>query len=198
MRPLMQLCTTTLVQKSFLHPILQYFPQGGFPSIRSGQAFTSWYVLVFCSRHIALTHDFPAAFRFFRICLKLNNRNLTAHLIKHDLVKPLIDLTVQESRRDNLLSSSCQEFFEHLRRVSTFSYWYMYGLTYLQENIKDFINHCMMKHEKELRLLAETALGGPRFMSFIRRWEMNNEPPPKEEKVEKYAPCCSRLCSPEL
>jgi hypothetical protein len=35
--------------------------------------------------------------------------------------------------------------------------------------------------------LAETPLGGPRFMSFIRRWEMNNEPPPKEEKIEKYA-----------
>src|ERR1700683_4305575 len=57
---------------------------------------------------------------------------------------------------------------------------------YEQENLKDFINHCMTKHEVEIRKLAETPLGGPRFMSFIRRWEMNNEPPPKEEKIEKY------------
>jgi hypothetical protein len=45
----------------------------------------------------------------------------------------------------------------------------------------------MAKYEAEIRKLAETPLGGPRFMSFIRRWEMNNEPPPKEEKIEKYA-----------
>jgi protein phosphatase-4 regulatory subunit 3 len=51
--------------------------------------------------------------------------------------------------------------------------------------LKEFINHCMGKYETELRLLAETPLGGPRFMLFIRRWEMNNEPPPKEEKIEK-------------
>jgi len=109
------------------------------------------------------------AFRFFRICLKLNNRNLTNHLMKSDIMKPLIDLTVQESRRDNLLSSSCQEFFEHK----------------YQENVKEFINYCMTKYEPEIRKLAGTPLGGPRFMAFIRRWEMNNEPPPKEEKIEK-------------
>jgi protein phosphatase-4 regulatory subunit 3 len=67
--------------------------------------------------HNILTKTFAVAFRYFRICLKLNNRNLTNHLIKSDIMKPLIDLTVQESRRDNLLSSSCREFFEHLRRV---------------------------------------------------------------------------------
>jgi hypothetical protein len=44
----------------------------------------------------------------------------------------------------------------------------------------------MIKYESEIRKLAATPLGGPRFMSFIRRWEMNNEPPPKEEKIEKY------------
>lgn len=58
-----------------------------------------------------------AAFRFFRICVKLNNRNLTNYLIKCGIAGPLIDLTIQESRRDNLLSSSCQELFEHMRKV---------------------------------------------------------------------------------
>lgn len=63
-----------------------------------------------------------AAFRFFRICLKLNNGNLIKHFIKNDIFTPIIKLTIQETRRDNLLSSSCLEFFEHMRRVSsTFS-----------------------------------------------------------------------------
>lgn len=44
----------------------------------------------------------------------------------------------------------------------------------------------MTKHEDKIRALAETTLGGPRFKQFIRRWEMNVEPPPKEEeKAEK-------------
>src|SRR5882762_7718030 len=47
----------------------------------------------------------------------------------------------------------------------------------------------MTRHEVEIRKLAETPLGGFRFVSFVRRWEMNNEPPPKEEKAEKYAAC---------
>ncbi|KAI0940291.1 hypothetical protein AcV5_001437 [Taiwanofungus camphoratus] len=58
-----------------------------------------------------------AAFRFFRACLKLNNNNIFKHFIKHDVLKPILDLTEQESRRDNLLSASCQEFFEHMRKV---------------------------------------------------------------------------------
>lgn len=59
-----------------------------------------------------------AAFRFFRVALRLNNHNLFTHLIKLDALKPVVDLTLQESRRDNLLSSACQEFFEFMRKVS--------------------------------------------------------------------------------
>ena len=52
--------------------------------------------------------------------------------------------------------------------------------------MKELISHCMTKHEQQIRALAETRLGGPRFKQFIRRWEMNIEPPPKEEeKAEK-------------
>ncbi|KAG1782983.1 component of IIS longevity pathway SMK-1-domain-containing protein [Suillus placidus] len=93
-----------------------------------------------------------AAFRFFRICLKVNNPNFMIHLMKLDVFKPILDLTIQESRRDSLLSASCQEFFEHMRR-----------------------------HESLVRQLAASPLNGHRFMSFIRRWEINIEPPPKEE-----------------
>ncbi|KAI0638595.1 DUF625-domain-containing protein [Trametes polyzona] len=112
-----------------------------------------------------------AAFRFFRICLRLRNVNIFKHLIKHDVFKPIIELTVRESKRDNLLSSSCLEFFDFMRR----------------ENLKDLINHCMTKHGDLIRNLAESPLVGSRFKDFIARWEMNNEPPPVE-KVEKFPP----------
>ncbi|KAF8138310.1 component of IIS longevity pathway SMK-1-domain-containing protein [Boletus edulis] len=110
-----------------------------------------------------------AAFRFFRICLKINNKNFLAHLIKLDVFKPILQLTLQESHRDSLLSASCQEFFEHMRR----------------ENIKDLISHCMTVHRDIIRKLSETRLGGPRFSAFVRRWEINVEPLPKEVKNDR-------------
>lgn len=67
-----------------------------------------------------LRFTFPistAAFRIFRLLLKQNNPNSHAQLMKHDILKPILDLTIQESRRDNLLSCSCQEYFENMRKV---------------------------------------------------------------------------------
>jgi protein phosphatase 4 regulatory subunit 3 len=69
---------------------------------------------------IGLTDYFTlssAALRFFRICLKMNNRNLFNHLYKHDCFTPITDLTVREAKKENLLSSTCQEFFEFMRKV---------------------------------------------------------------------------------
>ncbi|OJT09072.1 hypothetical protein TRAPUB_15 [Trametes pubescens] len=109
-----------------------------------------------------------AAFRFFRVCLRLKNGNIFKHLIKHDVFKPILELTLRESKRDNLLSSSCLEFFDFMRR----------------ENMKDIIHHCMTKHGDLVRSLAGSPLVAERFKDFIARWEMNNEPPPVE-KVEK-------------
>lgn len=37
--------------------------------------------------------------------------------MKHDIIVPILDLTSREAKRDNLLSSSCQEIFENMRRV---------------------------------------------------------------------------------
>ncbi|KAK7470262.1 Platinum sensitivity protein, variant 2 [Stygiomarasmius scandens] len=113
-----------------------------------------------------------AAFRFFRLLLKLNNQNIHSQIMKHDILKPILDLTLRESRRDNLLSCSCQEYFEHMRR----------------ENMKDLIKFCMTKHEEEIKALAKSPLGGQRFQMFIRRWEMNNEPLPVEMKDKPIDP----------
>ncbi|KAJ3997780.1 component of IIS longevity pathway SMK-1-domain-containing protein [Lentinula boryana] len=110
-----------------------------------------------------------AAFRVFRLLLKQNNHNTMSQFMKHDILKPILDLTIQESQRDNLLSCSCQEFFEHMRR----------------ENMKELIGFCLTKHEAEIKTLTESHLGGQRFQLFIRRWEMNNEPMPVESKSEK-------------
>jgi protein phosphatase-4 regulatory subunit 3 len=86
--------------------------------------------------------------------------------MKHDILKPILDLTIQESRRDNLLSCSCQEYFENMRK----------------DNIKDLVRFCMTAHEAEIQQLAKSSLGGQRFELFIRRWEMNNEPLPSESE----------------
>ncbi|KAJ6561475.1 component of IIS longevity pathway SMK-1-domain-containing protein [Mycena vulgaris] len=110
-----------------------------------------------------------AAFRIFRLILKLNNANMHTQMMKHDILKPILDLTLRESRRDNLLSCSCHEYFDYMRR----------------ENMKDMIKYCMTHHEEEIRKLAETPLGKERFLLFIQRWEINNEPPPEESKSEK-------------
>lgn len=61
--------------------------------------------------------DYLAAFRFFRACVKLNNQNIFNHLFKHDVFQSILTLTAEESRRDTLLSASCQELFEHMRKV---------------------------------------------------------------------------------
>ncbi|KAJ7118588.1 component of IIS longevity pathway SMK-1-domain-containing protein [Mycena crocata] len=110
-----------------------------------------------------------AAFRVFRLLLKLNNANLHMQVMKNDILKPILDLTLRESRRDNLLSCSCHEYFDFMRR----------------ENMKDMIKFCMTRHEDEIRKLAETPLGQDRFLLFIQRWEINNEPPPEQSKSDK-------------
>ncbi|KZS97836.1 DUF625-domain-containing protein [Sistotremastrum niveocremeum HHB9708] len=109
------------------------------------------------------------ALRFLRLCLKQNNRNLSNHIMKHDIMVPILDLTAREAKRDNLLSSSCQEIFENMRR----------------DNSKDLIHHIMTRHETKIRALADQPIVGPRFQAFIRRWEQNVEPPPTVEGDQK-------------
>ncbi|KAF9534111.1 component of IIS longevity pathway SMK-1-domain-containing protein [Crepidotus variabilis] len=105
------------------------------------------------------------AFRIFRLLLRQNNPNSHIQILKHDIFKPILDLTIKESIRDNLLSCSCQEYFEIMRK----------------ENMKELIKFCMVKHEEEIKQLAKSTLGGDRFQLLIRRHEMNVAPPPMDE-----------------
>ncbi|GJJ07253.1 hypothetical protein Clacol_001453 [Clathrus columnatus] len=109
-------------------------------------------------------HKVKAALRFFRATLKLANPNLFMQLMRHEVFTPILQLTIRESRLDNLLSSCCQEFFEHIRR----------------ENFRDLLTHLMTKYQANIKELAASPICGERFQNLIRRWEMNNEPPPKE------------------
>ncbi|KAH0587954.1 hypothetical protein H2248_006699 [Termitomyces sp. 'cryptogamus'] len=115
-----------------------------------------------------------ASFRIFRLLLRQNNPNIHTQIMKHDVVKPLLDLTLQESRRDNLLSCSCQEYFDFIRK----------------EKVRELGKFCWMKHEEELRKLAQSPLGGQRFEQF-NAWiqfeilQQNKEPPPADSKLDK-------------
>ena len=60
-----------------------------------------------------------ASFRFFT-GLRLKNGNIFKNLIKHDVFQPILQLTTRESKRDNLVSSTCLEYFDYMRRVCTF------------------------------------------------------------------------------
>jgi hypothetical protein len=79
-------------------------------------------ILIFKARSSLVTEVLAASFRIFRLLLKQNNPNTHAQIMKHDILKPIIDLTIRETRRDNLLSCSCQEYFDTMRRVSTLSH----------------------------------------------------------------------------
>ncbi|KAJ2917508.1 hypothetical protein MD484_g2933, partial [Candolleomyces efflorescens] len=108
-----------------------------------------------------------SAFRIYRFLLRHNSpvsTNLTNMMIKLDVFRPILELTLQESRRDNLLSCSCHELFDSMRR----------------ENVKELIKFCMTTHEDLIRKLAKTPLGGQRFELFIKRYEINCQPPPPE------------------
>ncbi len=63
------------------------------------------------------TNVLLAAFRIFRLLLKQGNPNSHTQIMKHGILKPILDLTIKESLRDNLLSCSCQEYFDHMRKV---------------------------------------------------------------------------------
>jgi hypothetical protein len=116
-RSLLQFPLPTPLPKSFLHYVKQHCCSCGQLAQSQGQASTTWYEsinpIVPQNEHLL-----TAAFRIFRLLLKQNNHNTHVQMMKHDVLKPILDLTIQESRRDNLLSCSCQEYFENMRRVS--------------------------------------------------------------------------------
>ena len=42
---------------------------------------------------------------------------MLTHLMSLDVFTPIVNLAIREAKRDSLLSCTCQEFFEYLRKV---------------------------------------------------------------------------------
>jgi len=64
------------------------------------------------------THLRLASLRFFRSCIAKNDDFYNRFLIKHDLLKSVVETVMEEKDKDNLLGSACLEFFEYIRAVS--------------------------------------------------------------------------------
>ena len=64
-------------------------------------------------KHLRLT-----ALRFFRACLAKGNQFINRHFLKIELVSAVLAVIEGEAARDNLVTSACLDFFEHIRKVS--------------------------------------------------------------------------------
>ena len=122
LRPSFELHATTLFPQPLLRPFIQRrTPRRHSPSFK-GQASSIRYANMACwSGKLSLLILHIASFRFFRTCLRLKNGNIFKHLIKHDVFQPILQLTTRESKRDNLVSSTCLEYFDYMRRVCILS-----------------------------------------------------------------------------
>lgn len=52
-----------------------------------------------------------------RLCGNLQDEHLISHVIKNNLLKPVVDVFVTNGNRYNLLNSAVLELFEYIRRV---------------------------------------------------------------------------------
>ncbi|KAF9057866.1 component of IIS longevity pathway SMK-1-domain-containing protein [Panaeolus papilionaceus] len=109
-----------------------------------------------------------AAFKIMRALFKQPNVNAHTQLVKYDLFKPILDLSLSESLRDNLINSCSQEFFEFIRK----------------NNLKDLIKFCMVRHRDLVEKLAKQPLAGEIFDLLIRRYEINENPPTEKDLSE--------------
>ncbi|PWZ03147.1 DUF625-domain-containing protein, partial [Testicularia cyperi] len=110
--------------------------------------------------HSREKHVRLSALRFFKYCLASNNQFTNRHFIKIELFSTILDLIEAEGERNNLVSSACLDFFEHLKR----------------ENMKTLISHCMERYGSRMRQLAQSPQIGTCFAALIQQWERNQEP----------------------
>ena len=80
-----------------------------------GQAITTRSVLLYQTGSVT---DIVAVLRFARTCLRTPNHFIHRYFVKQDLIPPLLDLLEEESSRDNMLSSSCMDVLDLIRKVS--------------------------------------------------------------------------------
>ncbi|KAJ9106115.1 hypothetical protein QFC21_001257 [Naganishia friedmannii] len=109
-----------------------------------------------------------ASLRYFRSCLKAGSHFIHRHLIKYELMLPMLELLESESPRDNMLSSTCLDIFEIIRR----------------DNLKPVINYLFEKYKPRLQALGKKPLLKTYLLALALRWEQNNEPLPVEQTTQ--------------
>ncbi|XP_017229376.1 uncharacterized protein LOC108204449 isoform X2 [Daucus carota subsp. sativus] len=110
-----------------------------------------------------------AAVRFFRILVSWNDDRVMNHIVRNNLLKPIIDAFVQNGRRYNLLHSAVLELFEHIRKNDSKvllkylveSFWFQLVVFNLPS-----IHSLKVRYEQSLEIREEH---GPTNVLYSRR-----------------------------
>lgn len=110
-----------------------------------------------------------AAVRFFRILVSCNDDHVMNHIVRNNLLKPIIDAFVQNGNCYNLLNSAVLELFEHIRKNDSKillkylvdSFWFQLVVFNLPS-----IHSLKVRYEQSLEILEEN---GPTNVLDSRR-----------------------------
>ncbi|KAI0132308.1 component of IIS longevity pathway SMK-1-domain-containing protein [Xylariales sp. AK1849] len=91
------------------------------------------------------------AVRFLRHLIAMQDEFYVKHLAEKKVIGPILDVLDETMPRDNLLSSACLEFFEHIKK----------------ESIKDLIKHVVENHREKLQKLSYVEL----FRHILTRYD---------------------------
>jgi protein phosphatase 4 regulatory subunit 3 len=91
------------------------------------------------------------AIRFFRQLLGLGDDAYIAHMIEQQIFGPILDMLLASMPRDNLIVSSCLEFFEYVKK----------------EGAKELIRHLVQNYRDKLVALSEIET----FEELIARYD---------------------------
>lgn len=115
-------------------------------------------------------HLHLSALRYFRVCIGMNDEFYNRHMIKNSLFAPIIKLTTNVNRRDNLINSASLEFFESIRR----------------ENLKGIVYHLVENYREKMEASRIDV-----FRNLINRYEQYQEAaatPVSDEKLKDVRP----------
>lgn len=93
----------------------------------------------------------PAALKFFRSCVNLQDEFYNRQITQNRLFEPILNIVYETMPRDNLLNSACLELFEFIKR----------------ENIKPIIIHIVENYRERLQQITYVDT----FQSLLLRYD---------------------------
>lgn len=100
---------------------------------------------------VPLLNSFPAALKFFRNLIGLQDEFYNQQMTQGKLFGPVLDLLIETMPRDNLLNSACLEFFDFIKR----------------ENLKNLITHLVENYREKMKEVTYVDI----FSNFIIRYD---------------------------